>query len=286
VEGGVEITCGDSEPVVIHNGTNGTSASDDDCKITDDKDGVITLECSEGEYFLIKKLYKALCDGTPYNPETHFCYDDKQLLSFCNDTMYDPEKEFCSKRGDAVEGVLGKVKIGQQTWMAKNVNYETENSKCGGENETEEGDCTKYGRLYTWADAMGETAQGICPDGWHLPSKTDWERLIATVDSSDNEKNNAGLHLKANSALWIDYEDADNVTQSGAGDDTFSFTALPAGRYSMEKFLFSGEAAYFWSATGAGSNSAYYMALMNDSDEAVIGSIGKDYMFSVRCLQN
>ena len=301
VEDGVEITCGNSDPVVVRNGTNGSNSSDDACKITVNKDGVITLECSEGEYYL---RYKALCDGTPYDPETHFCYDNKEVISLCNGQKYDFKKEFCAQRGDAVEGVFEKVKIGQQTWMVQNLNYATENSKCGGGEGTEEGDCAKYGRLYTWTDAVGKTeeacgnghkcslpsrVQGICPDGWHLPSQAELEALINKVNTSVQEKDNAGLHLKANSALWIDYEDDNKVTQSGAGDNTSGFTALPGGQYNVNesKFKFSGEAAYFWSSTELSNGSAFYIGVMNDDDEVYQGgSFGKDMMYSVRCLQD
>ncbi|MBR2020944.1 MAG: hypothetical protein IJ939_00775, partial [Clostridia bacterium] len=79
------------------------------------------------------------------------------------------------------------VKIGDQWWMAENLNYETDSSFCYKDSAEF---CEKYGRLYTW-DAVVD----VCPDGWHLPSKAEWETLITAVGG----RATAGKMLKSTS---------------------------------------------------------------------------------------
>ena len=192
------------------------------------------------------------------------------------------------------------VKIGTQTWMAENLNYEMRNSYCYNDTDS---NCTKYGRLYTWAAAMDSVGEwstngkgcgydltcsptypvrGVCPEGWHLPSNDEWEALIVAVDGSITEytnSNTAGSKLKSLTG-WKAYIGITN-------EDGFGFSALSAGyRGSYGSFYFEGNYAYFWSSTENDSGSAYSMDLDYYYDNAYLSDDVKYYGFSVRCVKN
>lgn len=188
---------------------------------------------------------------------------------------------------DAVAGMLTDsrdgqtyrtVKIGSQIWMAENLNYEAESSWCYGDDPA---NCTKYGRLYTWAAAMS-----ICPKGWHLPTKAEWEALIVAVDDSIAEyenENMAGTWLKSASG-WKWDEKAD---KSGNGTDTYSFSALPAGhRNHSGNYYDESEDVGFWSSTEGDSGYAIRMYLFYSGDTASLFDENKLDGFSVRCLKD
>ena len=95
------------------------------------------------------------------------------------------------------------LKIGNQIWMAENLNYANKSSDGLDSSSFCYNDsleyCEKYGRLYTWAAAVDSLAlfsqncmgcgyessyssfnnvvRGVCPDGWHLPTSTEWGTL-------------------------------------------------------------------------------------------------------------
>lgn len=91
------------------------------------------------------------------------------------------------------------VKLGSQEWMTENLNEPVDGSRCY---ENDPGNCEKYGRLYTWADAMkvgidydrselGKIElphQGICPDGSHLPSYDEWQQLETYLGNHSKDK--------------------------------------------------------------------------------------------------
>ena len=182
------------------------------------------------------------------------------------------------------------VKIGDQVWMAENLNFETDNSWCYGDDPAY---CDTYGRLYTWAAAVGRAAdecgdghtcglgsgdiRGVCPEGWHLPSRAEWDALIVAVDGSITEyedDNVAGTKLKSATG-W----------SSGNGTDAFGFSALPAGyRYGGGLFDFEGYTAYFWSSTEYDRHYACDMYLYYDY--AFLVNVNKYHGFSVRCLKD
>ena len=183
------------------------------------------------------------------------------------------------------------VTIGTQTWMAQNLNYETANSYCYNENAS---NCTKYGRLYTWAAAMdsvgswsangkgcgyGKTCsptypvRGVCPSGWHLPTQTEWNTLFTAVGGSST----AGTKLKSTTG-W---------NGSGNGTDDYSFSALPAGLRSYNgSYYYEGNYAYFWSSTEYDNFSAFNMSLGYSGDDAYLDDNNKYVGYSVRCVKD
>jgi len=148
------------------------------------------------------------------------------------------------------------VKIGEQTWMAENLNIEMGNSKCYGNNPA---NCKKYGRLYNW-----ETAMNACPSGWHLPSDDEYGKL-----------ERGGKYLKAKSG-W-----------KNNGTDNYGFSALPGGYgNSSGGFNEVGDSGYWWSATEYDANFSYYEFIYDNNANAGSGSSGKTYLYSVRCVKD
>jgi uncharacterized protein (TIGR02145 family) len=160
------------------------------------------------------------------------------------------------------------VKIGKQTWLAENLNYNASDSKCYRNSES---NCEKYGRLYDWSTAMK-----ACPSGWHLPSKAEWNALSNSVGGSKTE----GKHLKAKSG-------GNGNNGNGNGQDTYSFAALPGGRGDYDDGFFTvGDYGYWWSSTEIGSDLAYHRIMIYNYEGALWDDYGKYSLLSVRCVQN
>ncbi len=192
------------------------------------------------------------------------------------------------------------VKIGSQTWMAQNLNFEIANSYCYKDSLE---NCSKYGRLYLWAAAVGKTEyacgyghacslpsgdiQGVCPLGWHLPSKAEWETLFTALGGRLNDW---GVELTANvgSILKSIYGWAsDEEGKYGNGTDAYLFSALPAGyKYDDGSYVRKGDFAHFWSSTEFSKNEAYSMDLYFDDSSAYLYYYNKDFGYSVRCLKD
>jgi len=153
------------------------------------------------------------------------------------------------------------VKIGIQTWMAENLNY-----NASGECYNNAPDCEKYGRLYKWEEAMQ-----VCPDGWHLSTKAEWIALISAVGED------AGKKLKASSD-WRD----------GAGIDSYGFGALPGGALNNEFKGLNIEGSW-WTSTEYNEERSYvkWMDARNEVYESTTTDWGlKTNSFSVRCVKN
>jgi uncharacterized protein (TIGR02145 family) len=186
--------------------------------------------------------------------------------------------------GGTCSADFGAVTIGSQTWAARNLNCNVEGSKCY---DNDPANCAKYGRLYDWATAMKLSScnsisyscsseiqskhRGICPSGWHIPSRDDWSILIDYVGGSSV----AGSKLKSTSG-W---------NSNGNGTDEFGFSALPGG-YGWSDGSFSGVNNGGWWSTSEFSLLAYYQGIRYDEDRARWESYQKSNLLSVRCLKD
>ena len=196
------------------------------------------------------------------------------------------------------------VKIGTQTWMAENLNYNVSGSKCYGEESfftsTEiQANCDKYGRLYNWATAMGLDAsynstsysttdpvkhRGICPSGWHIPSGDDWNILISYIHT-DNDLAN---HISGLSTYAGGYLKATNGWNSnGNGTDKYGFAALPGGYYNtIGYFDAAGDSGYWWISSEPNTGGAYSYHMGYITERAYWDTGAKAGLRSVRCMRD
>ena len=166
---------------------------------------------------------------------------------------------------DARDKITYKTaKIGEQNWLAENLNYNANGSKCFKDKDYI---CKRDGRLYDWA-----TAKTACPAGWHLPTDGEWDALMKTV-GGDHEA--SGAKLKA----------AKGWSGDGNGTDEFGFSALPAGSGEGNSYYSNG--AWWWSASEMSGSGIYRnIALPEKNKDGFIRSrTAKSFLYSVRCLE-
>ena len=250
------------------------------------------------ESFCFSNRVYSKCGGRDYDPSdpSVLSCQDGRLVGQCNGQAYNPDTRKCRNGTlydlfvDSRDGQsYAIITIGGRIWMAENLNFEYKIQGASQGNycyNNSADSCAKYGRLYTWAAAMdsaGATGcgsgkkctytgmRGVCPDGWHLPTRAEWSALFSAVGLQST-----GETLKARSG-WNDY---------GYGSDTYGFAALPAGlRSNGGDFYGAGGYAFFWSSSESDADFAYDMELKYDSDGADLNGNYKGYGFAVRCLK-
>ena len=176
-----------------------------------------------------------------------------ELKHQCTSSGWSQVGSFRDKRDDYF---YNAVHIGEQIWMAENLNYASENSKC--QNDTTAIYCDTRGRGYTYSAALK-----ACPTGWHLPDTTEWSSL-RTYSGVYSVK------LRA-TAGW-----------KNPGTDDYGFAMLPD--------VGSDYRATFWTATyaPAGGNIGAHTANFYSEHYTSVqfSSVLKTNRLSVRCLKN
>lgn len=203
-------------------------------------------------------------------------------------TKYDTESELAG--GVIAEGD-GKGSGYQPYYVDSRIKEKwTDGGKFAG-NITDE-QIKKLGLLYNWAAAMGYATaeeawnktgtydgnrQGICPNGWHIPSTSEFYSLKKFIDNQYGSGFSvAGKYLKSTTG-W----------KAGNGNDFYDFNALPSGRAFNGVAEYIATDAWFWTSTyfSVGSQSAKFYTL-GSSDIFQDGTLTKTYAFSVRCVKD
>jgi uncharacterized protein (TIGR02145 family) len=179
--------------------------------------------------------------------------------------------------------VYPTVEIGTQCWMAKNLNYSGHTVGTSWCYDDTPSNCDTYGRLYNWAATMdgdsGESSQGVCPVGWHVPSDAEQHTLDSYLSTGTCDPNR--------SAAW-DCNPAGTKlkTSSWGGDNSSGFSALAGGgRFLGGTFNNLGTDAFFWSSSPS-SGSALFRDLSSPEARVFRYAFAQAYGFSVRCLRD
>jgi uncharacterized protein (TIGR02145 family) len=187
------------------------------------------------------------------------------------------------------------VLIGSQCWLKENLNVGTLITSQSSQTnngivekycyQNNEAYCDTYGGLYKWDEMMkydtSPGSKGICPDGWHLPTDSEWGTLLWYVGGSMGPSIAGGMLKEIGFTHW-------NPPNFGASD-SYGFTALPAGQCCYgETFWYLGDYAFFWTSTtwyNSNLNALRYQATYHD-DMMERLDVMKTDAFSVRCIKD
>jgi uncharacterized protein (TIGR02145 family) len=181
------------------------------------------------------------------------------------------------------------IQIGEQCWLRANLNVGTmingEEAMTNNEVtekycfDNDEANCDTYGGLYQWNEMMQYVttagAQGICPDGWHIPEYDEW---IALQEFLGGDRNAGGLMKEEGTEHW---EEPNTEATNGSG-----FTALPGGLREAGVFMFMGTNGFFWTSNTFGFLESSAFELRHNTGSLYTSNHIRSRGFSVRCLQD
>ncbi|PID93538.1 MAG: hypothetical protein CSA95_07190 [Bacteroidetes bacterium] len=260
----------------------------------------VHLYAAPGDYTVILSVSNAF--GTDMETKVNYIHVENPACPF---TVTDVD-------GNSYRTVL----IGDHCWMQENLRvthypngdaipYITDNGAWAAleDNNMADAYCyygdnpnTEYGALYSYAAAIADNwtrdnadGQGICPDGWHLPTDAEWKVLEGNVDTKypvgglvwDDEGwrgYDAGAHLKSTTG-W---------NNGGNGDNSSGFTALASGYrgYGSGGSFFAGENGYWWLAEEVSDRRARYRRLFHENRTVYRYHYQMSSGFSVRCVRD
>ncbi len=207
------------------------------------------------------------------------------------------------------------VKIGNQVWMASNLRvthfsngneipiivrddyYEIHEPSRYFPNDNSDL-VDQNGLLYNWYAAVdGDISsasnpsgiKGICPEGWHLPSRAEWIELVEFLGSHEEYctggTSNIAKSLAATSG-W-NYSSHDNAVGNNQSENNqTAFNAIPVGCYRGDHTAYMGDFALFWTCEEAGISKAYEFIIRASQPTVIMPDETKSVGLSVRCVRD
>jgi len=187
--------------------------------------------------------------------------------------------------------VYHTVKIGNQTWLKENLDVGTmirgsmraDSMMNNGVIEKycyddDTANCRIYGGLYQWNEAMAYSTapgtQGICPPGWHIPTREEFDTIKVAVNNNSNALKEVG-------------QGNGSENNNGAGTNTSGFSALIGGyRYYDGRYIGLEQVTYFWRSTQNNSTAAYDIYLLYNDSNIYFSNFEKKCGLSIRCLKD
>jgi uncharacterized protein (TIGR02145 family) len=256
------------------------------------------------------RAYATNSAGTAYGFSLNFTSLEEEEEEENNYTSYtDPRDAYVYKT----------IVLGNQEWFAENLRYlpsvvspttgsyteaffyvfgyygtNVSDAKASEHYET-------YGVLYNWHAAMNGASssnlspsgvQGICPEGWHLPSDAEWDILSDYLIANNHNYDGTTTGNKiakslASTTNWTSSETAGAVGNNLDANNSSGFNALPSGqRNTSSQFNQMGLFTYWWSATQETAGNAWQRSLIFGSHGLNRDDFNKAAGFSVRCVKD
>lgn len=194
-------------------------------------------------------------------------------------------------------------KYGSLEWFTDNLRYAGDSdAPCGVAYEKSDGIAYLFGRLYSWNEATGGVSaegagngpQGICPEGWSVPTAEDWEELSGEIGAAgpmDFYDDWSGLGSAASAELTLNGEKMWPYSPENGHDNSSGWNAVPSGNSNNFHSTFENMGTYgmWWSSTEtpvSGESKASYRYIYYNSGNFSNHYVDKDsYGVSVRCVR-
>ncbi len=232
-------------------------------------------------------------DSNVTSNQSYFCkfITDSNYVFNCGDNVIYGGETYPTKQ------------YGTQCWMTKNMNIGTKiNASSGGQTNNSiiekfcynnnSSYCDSYGGLYQADETVkytsGAVIQGVCPNGWHVPTKYQFDILADIIDSDiNNYCNNTSSYIAKSMAATSGWTSSSAVCSPGNNQNSNNnsgFNIFPSGEY-YNGFSGIGSVNRFWTSSLYYSV-AYYYYLKNAFPTFNNSYCDQKYSFSVRCLKN